>query len=764
MVVKTTSFDDNPGGAASYNVEAVEPNWFDYRITARFQEAAEAVVFLRDVDGSLAQKYNDDSRDVYVGPGRLKIENPAATTVYDGRIGRAVHNKATNILTLWCKDWLSQLMDKRDTYDMRELLGTTSLYEGRGRSDVNYANTFYGHFRGVAGKIIYAAQADDGGAFTDENIAANEQTEDDMTLLPAVPAVNDAYYFGFEVQRDSFSLYISQAGDWVGTIVWEYWDGGAWTALSDFLPVTSDDRNFEVAGQNDFSWTVPGDWATVAVNGLTAYWIRARVSVYTGITTQPLGRNAWDGDYFFDDGEYGDDGGMAFAANKYDGMKLVFTTGMAGKKQWTFHTNRSTVSAGVTGGTDPEATWTDDDTLDSGLKNADWDLVYEIQTELGNNTPSDFYVHDSILSAEIEVVYRVSGVGNHSHLEIYDNDAPGYTELIVLEVLDHFLRAKIEINQDLLPFIVNSDGVLKIQFNNDRAGGNCTLEVKYLAVHITTETTGYSLAIDIDDTMSPNKLKVDTDLTAQATRVWEYIPYSIVKPTYKHIASDETPGGLVTDGGGEVSGTGPDPLVALTSAANIEHTSGFSLRRYEERTNLEKLQDLANIDKTAFWMPIGTVGLTWKSTFNDGAPPVIGDTDVISWNSGEYNFDPVYNEMHLYGPKEGGVQSFYDTADAGTDPGADSKVRYGVVRSKVVKNTGTTNRYELTQLGEALVERDEDVNLFLNADIRGFSSLRLGDEVLVTSTYLGLAAVAYVITFWEYTYLADTTTIRLQST
>ena len=54
-----------------------------------------------------------------------------------------------------------------------------------------------------------------------------------------------------------------------------------------------------------------------------------------------------------------------------------------------------------------------------------------------------------------------------------------------------------------------------------------------------------------------------------------------------------------------------------------------------------------------------------------------------------------------------------------------------------------------------------DVNLFLNADIRGLSSLRLGDEVSITSTYLGLTTAKYVITFWEYSYLPDRTTIRL---
>ena len=762
-VVKTTSFDDNPGGAASYNVEAVEAHAFDYRITARFNEPAEAVVFLRDVDGSLAQKYNDDSRDVYTGPGRLKIEKPAANTIYDGRIHRAVHNKEARVLSLYTRDWLSQLDDHKQTRDMREDLDGANLRESEAHADPTITKKY---LLDAAVATLYSAQADDGGAFTDETAEANNYhpddagTDDDMTLMPAVPQVNDAYYFGFESKVAGMGLYISTAGAWVGTNRWEYWDGGAWAALADFTPATQADQDFEVGGLNEFGWTVPGDWATVAVNGVTAYYVRARVQTFTGITTQPLGRIAYAEFYLYDDNMVWDT--TPGNPQNFDGMNLVFTTGMAGKKTWKFFPYDFIDSGGAFLVGTIDNVWIDDSQTISFLLNGNYTVELLFKIHLGHNTPSDFYVHNSISKIAVHARYQQASVtGNDSHIRLYNTDDADYTiELHHMEVGDLFHHDTMDVLLDDLEDVVDSEGRAILQFDIERDGGNASLAISEVWIEVTVETEGRSTVVSITETEA-NRIRVSTALSLPANQVWEAVPYSIVRPAFKHIASDESPGDLVTDSGGEVSLSGPDPLVALTSAANIEHTTGFSLRRYEERSHLEMMIDLAKIDKVAFWMPIGTVGLVWKSTFNDGAPTALTDIDVISWNGGEYNFDPVFNEMHLYESKSGGIQTVYSTADAGPDPGVDSKVRYGVTKSDVIKNTGTTNRADLANLGEVLVERDEDVNLFLSAAIRGLSTLRLGDEVSITSTYLGLTAAKYVITFWEYTHSADTTTIRL---
>lgn len=138
---------------------------------------------------------------------------------------------------------------------------------------------------------VSAAIADDGGAYTDDTTAANNATSDDMTLLPATPAVDDAYYFGSGSPFDKIDLNISTAGAGTWTIVWEYWDGSAWQSIPN---VTDDTNGFTASGTNSISWEAPSDWATTTVNSQGPYYYaRARISAYTSITTQPLGQQAW---------------------------------------------------------------------------------------------------------------------------------------------------------------------------------------------------------------------------------------------------------------------------------------------------------------------------------------------------------------------------------------------------------------------------------------------------------------------------------------
>lgn len=133
---------------------------------------------------------------------------------------------------------------------------------------------------------LSSAQADDGGVFTDETVAANESSPDDMTLLPAVASVGDAYYFGAELPARSFALSVSQAGEGDWTLAWEYWNGVAFVPLAGLSDLTT---GFRVLGQSQISYTLPSDWAQLAVNGVSAFYIRARVVSVTTTTVQPLG-------------------------------------------------------------------------------------------------------------------------------------------------------------------------------------------------------------------------------------------------------------------------------------------------------------------------------------------------------------------------------------------------------------------------------------------------------------------------------------------
>lgn len=139
---------------------------------------------------------------------------------------------------------------------------------------------------------ITAVRAADGAAFTDETTAANQATADDMTLLPAVPVVDDAYYFGCQYPFEVLELNVSTPGVGVWTLTWEYYDGSDWVEITGLVDGSS---GFCPAalGRYFVRFTAPADWATVAVDGTTVYWIRARVSAYTSIDTQPLGAQAW---------------------------------------------------------------------------------------------------------------------------------------------------------------------------------------------------------------------------------------------------------------------------------------------------------------------------------------------------------------------------------------------------------------------------------------------------------------------------------------
>lgn len=136
----------------------------------------------------------------------------------------------------------------------------------------------------------YVAKADDGGAFTTESTEAQDDTANDMTLLPAAPLVDDAYYFGSDGKFGGIWLQIGTQGAGSWTIVWEYWDGSSWTDIS----ASDQSVGFTAAaGKVLVTWPVPSDWVAKSVDSVSKYWVRARVSVFGSISAQPLGTQAW---------------------------------------------------------------------------------------------------------------------------------------------------------------------------------------------------------------------------------------------------------------------------------------------------------------------------------------------------------------------------------------------------------------------------------------------------------------------------------------
>jgi hypothetical protein len=129
---------------------------------------------------------------------------------------------------------------------------------------------------------------------TDETAQTNSVATNDMHLLPSPGAVGDGFYFGLTSLWDWLLISIGTAGAGVWTITWKYYNGVTWTALTLKYDETS---HFRTSGVKRLHFIRPGDWALTPIAGLNLYWIKAEITAYTNMTTQPLGTQAWIGQY-----------------------------------------------------------------------------------------------------------------------------------------------------------------------------------------------------------------------------------------------------------------------------------------------------------------------------------------------------------------------------------------------------------------------------------------------------------------------------------
>ena len=164
----------------------------------------------------------------------------------------------------------------------------------------NLSNRLYRAIYEMWGNLRYSSNAtdatdtaatkaflDDGGVFTDETTDFNDDGANDCPLMPATEEIDDAFYYGSSNKFRGLNLNIGTAG--VGnTIVWEYWDGSAWSSLT----VTDNTVGFTVLGSNTVTFIPYADWAKTTINSSEQYWIRSRVSV-AAFTTQPLLTQGW---------------------------------------------------------------------------------------------------------------------------------------------------------------------------------------------------------------------------------------------------------------------------------------------------------------------------------------------------------------------------------------------------------------------------------------------------------------------------------------
>jgi hypothetical protein len=153
-------------------------------------------------------------------------------------------------------------------------------------------------------KVWAVDETPPGNEFIDETDDANSATSADFRPfdMTAAQAIGD--YCTFGSVRPFGKLIFDYAGGTAGTVgvvVWEYWDGSAWTALAG---VTDNTTSFTVAVADGLTvtWTIPADWATLSINGeLPLYYVRARMTtVYTNDPHPTLDQVFVEGSWFID--------------------------------------------------------------------------------------------------------------------------------------------------------------------------------------------------------------------------------------------------------------------------------------------------------------------------------------------------------------------------------------------------------------------------------------------------------------------------------
>jgi hypothetical protein len=126
-------------------------------------------------------------------------------------------------------------------------------------------------------------------SFAIQTAEPNNDTANDTNVFPATAALNDACYFVINGDHDTLNINVGTAGVGTYSVTWEYWNGAAWTALSG---VTDGTNAFKNSGPSTspVTFTRPTNWTWTDIDGAGFYGlaVRARISAFTSMTTNPL--------------------------------------------------------------------------------------------------------------------------------------------------------------------------------------------------------------------------------------------------------------------------------------------------------------------------------------------------------------------------------------------------------------------------------------------------------------------------------------------
>jgi hypothetical protein len=198
------------------------------------------------------------------------------------------------------------------------LLSAVEAYDGRNLGNVDSAGTrepvsyqYVANKHNVANLThIFTWSAANGFSANLMDAALPYNLIDDVG---AAPQANDYVCFGVETGAGSPSVAdsgpfcslvfdIQTALSGIGVVTWEYWNGVAWVGL-DAIGHLEDNTNaagamtgiaFDTTGVGSVHWRQPAalaPWQTTTVNGVTAWWVRARVAAPIAAPVVPVQQN-----------------------------------------------------------------------------------------------------------------------------------------------------------------------------------------------------------------------------------------------------------------------------------------------------------------------------------------------------------------------------------------------------------------------------------------------------------------------------------------
>lgn len=108
-----------------------------------------------------------------------------------------------------------------------------------------------------------------GSTYDDDTTEAATETGTEFELMADT---SDYLYVGLSTTFGGIKFEFESQGSGYTNYL-EYWNGSAWTTLSESGNSLVDDTN-NFTSDGSITWTIPGSWATTSVNSQTKYWIR----------------------------------------------------------------------------------------------------------------------------------------------------------------------------------------------------------------------------------------------------------------------------------------------------------------------------------------------------------------------------------------------------------------------------------------------------------------------------------------------------------